>query len=128
MADDNGQHSRSTPGVTGTAAVLVVGIVTIAIAAIVIVTIDRYEDSADAVAVLTAVVAPLAGLGAAAFGVRLQISAKEQTAKAKGTAQEAADVVAEATRVGAVETRGGPPAPEMERMRELEQRLRRLSR
>lgn len=78
MVDKN----DTTSSVTGAhAAVMVLGLGLI-IMTIVLAVISKYPAK-DAVTVLTAVIGPLVGLGAAAFGVSLQATAKAETAATK---------------------------------------------
>jgi hypothetical protein len=117
MADE----SKATLGWPGVVVVIIVAVV---IAWITIKTIDKYSDSKDVAAVLAVVITPLAGVGAAAFGIKLSADAKAETKRVK---KEARNIAAKANRL-----RGGAGLEVREKetgrdpLAEIEDDLRRL--
>lgn len=84
--------------------VAVVAIAIVAVVVIVFKAMNEYQDSKDVVAVLTAVLGPLAGIAAAAFGIKQSSDAKAETKRVKDGARALADKAA--ARGGGHEFRG----------------------
>lgn len=82
-----------TNSVRGGWAFGIISVVTVAIVLIVYWAIATYDTPAEATALVAAVVGPLAGLGAAAFGVQLQATAKQETARTKDEANTLASAL-----------------------------------
>lgn len=133
------ETARTTTALNG-AAVAIVTVVVLAYTALTIVAMRTYDDAKDVVAVLGVVVGPLAGIAAAAFGIKLSADAKAEAKDAKAEAQEAGTEavqartetervkhgvrqIADELSVGGHETRGMPAAPSdvVERLRLLAQ-------
>jgi hypothetical protein len=113
---------KSSPGWP---AVLIVLIVASAIASIAIATIHAYQHSKDVAAVLAVVVSPLAGVGAAAFGVKLSADAKAETHRVKTEASNIADKARRLIGGARPEVRDGSPSQDP--LIEIEADLRRLA-
>lgn len=114
----------------GWAGVAVVAIVTLGVVFLTVKAIGEYEEAKDVVAVLGAVISPLAGVGAAAFGIKQSADAKSETEKVKSEAGSLADRVRDVVTGGGQEVRaagaaGGGGHPTLER---IEADLRRLAR
>lgn len=116
-------------GVSGVAAIAIAGLGIAAIVGLTALVIDRYEAAADAVSVLTVVVGPLAGVAAAAFGVKLSIDAKNETKDVKKTASDIADDIRNlGAEVGGLREMTDITAATATQLSQIEQRLRRISR
>lgn len=114
------------PPTSGIAAVAIVGLGIAAIVGLTAIVINKYETAADAVSVLTVVVGPLAGIAAAAFGVKLSADAKNETKDVKQEAGAAADEIR-----GLMEEGRGQRLladTDAATLTNVEQRLRRISR
>lgn len=123
MADESGSKSLGWSGV------VVVAIVTLAVVLLTLKTIDRYKDAKDVAAVLAVVISPLAGVGAAAFGIKQSAEAKAETKKVKNEAVSVADRVRDAVTGRGEELRGAAGADEGDlTLRQIEDDLRRLAR
>ncbi len=116
-------------GLSGGAAVAIVPLGIVAIVWLTTIVIDTYDTAGDAVSVVSVVVGPLAGVAAAAFGMKLSIDAKNETKEVKQEAGAVADdvrnVVAEMGGQRGL-TDAGLSAADM--LTQVEQRLRRLTR
>lgn len=113
--------------------ILTLAIAVVAVAGIAMAT---YSKAADAVTVLAAVLGPLSGIGAAAFGVKLSSDSKaeakaaaESEAATKAGVASAADDLARAALPNGIEVRGGrDAAPEaVTDLDQIQARLRELS-
>ncbi len=115
-----------------------VGVLTIAIVAISWMVIDRFDTAADVVAILAALIGPLAGIGAAAFGVKLSTEAKSQATAAtedRDRVKDATSVLADDldrildnTRNEAVRDTTGTAAVDVAGIERIASRLRDLGR
>jgi hypothetical protein len=83
--------------------------------------IEEYDDSKDAVAVLSTVIVPLAGIGLAVFGIKQGAEAKAETKQVKKEAQRLANSLDSAPDGGG--GGGGVPAEQVDRVK---RRLRSL--
>lgn len=120
---------QKSGGVSGGAAVAIVALGIAAIVWLTTIVIDKYDTAGDAVSVLSVVIGPLAGVAAAAFGVKLSIDAKKETKEVKDEAGAIADDVRNlVTDVGSQRGLTDAGAPGAETLAQVEQRLRRLSR
>jgi len=125
-------NGTPSPAVTGKAAVAVIALVAMAILIVSVIAIRSFKDAGDVASVMAATVGPLAGLGAAAFGVQLHASAKAETSNIKGKAESIADLVAD-LRSGAsgvqddAESRAKALVVPPDQLLAVEQQLRRLS-
>lgn len=122
MGTDN---SSRTVGWTG---VVVVFIVTLAVVAITSKTIDRYTEANDVAVVLAAVISPLAGLGAAVFGVKLSADSKAEKNEVKAEASSFADRLADLRGGDGGEGLTAQGGGRDDALRRLESDLRRLGR
>lgn len=115
--------SKTGLGWPGFAVVL---IVTVAVVFIALRTMNKYTEAKDVVAVLGAIVSPLAGIGAAAFGIKLSSDAKAETKEVKKKASDLADSTRELRGSAAIETRG-PDDSTKDLLTRIEAELRRVA-
>jgi hypothetical protein len=115
----------------GWAGVAVVAIVTLGVVFLTIKAIDRYPEAKDVAAVLAVVISPLAGVGAAAFGIKQSADAKAETKKVKSQAGSLADRIRDVvTGDGGQEVRAADAGGDGGRLAldQIEAELRRLAR
>lgn len=109
----------------GWPSVVIVGIAVVAVVAVVFKAMDKYEEAKDAVALLSGVIGPLAGIAAAAFGIKQSSDAKAETKQVKSNARSLADR-ADRLRSGGHEVRGVAGGGD-DLLAELQADLRRLA-
>lgn len=122
MTAPNGSDGK-TKSLNGAAVAIVLG-VALVILLIAYWTINRYAEAADVAAILAAVVGPLAGLGAAAFGIQLQATAKAETRITKEGVKSQADRIRSLRGDNRLAAARGPG---LQDLGEVEEELRRLA-